>query len=911
MNNTIFSVVDIETTGSNQSEDKNRIIQFSCTFVQNQEIIGSFNSFINPMIEIPNDITKLTGISNETVAQAPTFAEIADKIYQLLQNTVFVAHNVNFDFSFLNLEFKRNQHEILKNKAIDTVTLSQLLFPTESSYKLTDLSKRFNIIHQHPHSSSSDALATAKILILILKRINNLPQYIIKQILQVNPTLPKDSLMVFKTAVSLTSSNQKNPDLILNNHLLIRKVKYQQTPQMVSLKYSTNRTQKQKKFLGLKNINVNENRLMNLVYQNYSKQGGRNLVIEENNYFDADLSYLLPLYYRASIDRPIIIAVAGKEQQTHIQQILTLINHNMNSPKKALILDDVQNYIDLTKFADSLKIISSSKYTQFLKCKILIWLTMTKTGNLNELKLRSNNSQNEFINIISSAHNDGFYIKKLNYDINNTAIIITSHTYLLQNAIQLSTKKPYLVIKNAKQLPLAALKDKRVKLFLNNNHIITNHIIGMLHQTHNKNIYEIFQNSTSPRFMVKKLENVIIQISEYINEFNQALQNSLYNKQQLVEDDKGYHMRISNHALKQVIHKYDKLFNLIARKQQIVLDINHALKQHLHHFSSAQKAILYTFFDKIDEYNLFLNQQIFKLRLLCQGKTENRVFIWQINADKDIKNAVLTGGMIFNKQLLQEQVYQYFTNFIIMDHAIYSSKRSQFFYETLELKRKKTRMIKLLPSTAQKKHSNNNFQFITTPADTDISIVEVMKHNIRGNTFIWTASQKRALELEAQLKNSAIDDTSVILSQDVNNNNKKIVKKMNNSRQNIMIGNQKLLQAIQQRKKSIQILIIDSLAITNFDNLYLQANYELKQKQLGNARARFSIPLAILEIRQAIENIILLSNQNGIIYMQDQTLISDTYRQNIAELLSLKLITMSKEQLIAAFDRLDNEKRGD
>lgn len=141
MSNTIFSVVDIETTGSSQSNYTNRIIQFSCTFVQNNKIIGSFNSFINPEISIPTEITKLTGISNQKVVNAPTFAEVADKIYQLLDKTIFVAHNVNFDFPFLNFEFKRVNHKELTNKAIDTVTLSQLLLPTEPSYKLTDLSK--------------------------------------------------------------------------------------------------------------------------------------------------------------------------------------------------------------------------------------------------------------------------------------------------------------------------------------------------------------------------------------------------------------------------------------------------------------------------------------------------------------------------------------------------------------------------------------------------------------------------------------------------------------------------------------------------------------------------------------------------------------------------------------------------
>lgn len=905
MNNTVFAVVDIETTGSDQSENQNYIIQFSCTFVKNYKIIGSFNSFINPMIKIPNDITKLTGISNEMVSKAPTFSEIADKIYKLLNNTIFVAHNVNFDFSFLNLEFKRSQHEILNNKAIDTVTLSQLIFPTESSYKLADLSKRLNIIHRHPHSSSSDALATAKILILILKRINILPRYIIKQILQVNPTLPKDSLMLFKNAYKTASASQHNKDLIFNNNLLIRKVKYQETLKSKLLDYPTNRKQKQTLFKSIKQINANENRLMNLVYKNYTQNSGYNLVLEEHDYFDADLGYLLPLCYKASVERPLIIAVADKDQQYHIQQILSLINQNKILSNRALILNDSHNYIDLTKFADSLKIANSSKYTQFLKCKILIWLTLTKTGNLNELKLNFNNSQNEFINIISNPYNNGFYIKKLAHDIHNSDIIITSHAYLIQNAELLSNKNPYLVIKNAKKLPQAALKSYRINFCLNDNRIITNHIVGMFYQTHNKNIYDIFEKKTSSRFMIKKLENIILQISEYVNDFSHDLQTVLYNKHDLILDgDRGFYLRISNIKLKKFINKHNRLLQLIKHNQQKVFNLINELKQRLTNFSSVDRAILYTFFDKVDEYNIFLTQQILKLQELCKGKMDNIVIIWHFNQDKDVSNSVLRGGIIFNDQLLTNKIYNYFHKFMIMDHAIYSSKRSQFFYEYLELSRKNTRMIKLLPSLEE----NNTFKLIKAPMNTTISNVELLKHNTKSNTFIWVASQKQALEVEEQLKNSVINDNSVILSQDINGNNNKIVKKMNNTRQNILIGNQKLLSAIKRRNKSIDILIVDSLAINNFDNLYLQANYELKQNQLGNAKARFSIPLAIMEIRQAIESVITLSKKNGIIYMHDRALINDLYLNNLTKLLpiTLPLITMNKSQIIETFNKIQN-----
>ncbi|XIF20232.1 MAG: hypothetical protein AJITA_00965 [Acetilactobacillus jinshanensis] len=125
---------------------------------------------INPLQTIPERITQLTGITNAMVQKAPTFRNIASLLYHMLQNTVFVAHNVNFDFPFLNHELKEIGYPILKIKAIDTVTMSQILLPTLPSYQLRRISGYFNIVHKHPHSASSDALATAYLLILLIDR---------------------------------------------------------------------------------------------------------------------------------------------------------------------------------------------------------------------------------------------------------------------------------------------------------------------------------------------------------------------------------------------------------------------------------------------------------------------------------------------------------------------------------------------------------------------------------------------------------------------------------------------------------------------------------------------------------------------------------------------------------------------
>ena len=99
----IYSVVDLETTGTNVNHG-DRIIQIGCVLVQDGEIINHFETKINPREKIPRSIVQLTGIEDKDVRKAPLFEDIAGTIYSLLAETTFVAHNVNFDFPFLNAE---------------------------------------------------------------------------------------------------------------------------------------------------------------------------------------------------------------------------------------------------------------------------------------------------------------------------------------------------------------------------------------------------------------------------------------------------------------------------------------------------------------------------------------------------------------------------------------------------------------------------------------------------------------------------------------------------------------------------------------------------------------------------------------------------------------------------------------
>lgn len=151
---TNLSFVDIETTGA--SPQKGRIIEIGILRVENNILVKTYNTLINPQTYIDPFITQLTGIHPKTVEDAPTFEQVKDEILEILKDSVFVAHNVRFDYGFLRNEFRRFGHHF-STKHFCTVKLARLLYPGSARYNLDSIIERFGFSCENRHRAFDDA----------------------------------------------------------------------------------------------------------------------------------------------------------------------------------------------------------------------------------------------------------------------------------------------------------------------------------------------------------------------------------------------------------------------------------------------------------------------------------------------------------------------------------------------------------------------------------------------------------------------------------------------------------------------------------------------------------------------------------------------------------------------------------
>ncbi|HEA28711.1 MAG TPA: exonuclease [Leeuwenhoekiella sp.] len=177
----MYAVLDLETTGGKYNEEG--ITEVAIYKFNGHEIVDQFISLVNPERPIQTFVVGLTGINNKMLKNAPKFYEVAKRIIEITQDCILVAHNAEFDYRILKLEFDRLGYNF-QQKSLCTVELAKDLLPDEPSYSLGKLVRSLGIPLTDRHRANGDALATVKLFKLLLDKDSS--KKIIQQSVKLN-----------------------------------------------------------------------------------------------------------------------------------------------------------------------------------------------------------------------------------------------------------------------------------------------------------------------------------------------------------------------------------------------------------------------------------------------------------------------------------------------------------------------------------------------------------------------------------------------------------------------------------------------------------------------------------------------------------------------------------------------------
>lgn len=921
----IYSIVDLETTGTNANHGA-RIIQVGCVLVQDGKVINRFETKINPRERIPRSIVQLTGIEDKDVRSAPLFEDVAGTIYSLLADTTFVAHNVNFDFPFLNAELERAGYPALTIPAVDTVTLSQILLPTAKSFRLRDLTSSLHIEHDHPHSAVSDAEATADLLTNLLAKLHELPTLTLEKIVELKLALPQQTASLFDQELQ---RRQNNPvplreSLYVSHGLVLHKSRpLMATSKKDNVKYPATKQAKQKLYGDQLVFRPVQAKLMNSIYNNYTHDEPKNMIVEAGTGLGKTLGYLLPLSYIAYPDKKIVISTATNvlQQQiidTTVRQLNRLLPFELNS----VIVKGNSHYLDLSRFVHSLSVVEDSKLVQLLKAKILVWLLTTQSGDLDELNLNSQqlpyfteirHQGIRSLNPSNPFYHDDFLVRREKH-LHQADIVITNHAYLVDHAQDLGdgTRRPYLVIDEAQHLSQSILKRSRRTFNFQQLRTAVHIMAGLVNNGNDRNITDIFVDQALGNYNVELLRGDLTALEEAIDLFQQALYRVFMASSTGNQENELIEQPLAN----------EQLLNILDVSGPIMMKLEQALSSVQLHFS----ALSHLFNSQADRWlvsdrylmSQFQSQLVkltaadqtlnnFSETLRQQG--EAATFWVTIRQSSEQSSLQLSGGLLASTHYLTENVYPYFSQPLFIGATLFTSPRSQYLYEQLDLQRENTLTKRfaspfdyrhnaklLIAGDAPVPNAQNNGDYIRYLSET---IYQLAK-KADCQTMILFNSMVMIEQVYSQLRETDLFDQRDILAQGITGNREKILKQFSSGTNSILLGAASFWEGIDLPRAALELLIVTRLPFDSPDEIMNRAYNHLLQQQGKNPFYHAELPKATMRLRQGIGRLLRTEKDRGVAVVLDPRLHTRRYGKTMLNSLpaELPVETLSTSELI-------------
>ncbi|MDR0922582.1 MAG: DEAD/DEAH box helicase family protein [Lactobacillales bacterium] len=900
MAKTTYAVVDIETTGTSHVDD--RIIQIGIVLVEGGKIVQSYATDVNPGRSISKQIEHLTGISNAQVAYAPYFEDVAMTLYNLLQDTVFVAHNIYFDFNFLNAEFRRVGMPILENQGIDTVELSQVFLPTESSFRLGDLANRLQFQHDRPHQADSDALVTAELLLHIEEEIRKLPLPTLETIMELSGVLGVDNDLFIKNRY-LERKNKMAEYLHASQHLtdgIVLKNKSIPTfsgNYFVEQKYPRSKKAKEKLFGTKVDVREEQVKFMNGVYDHFSREEvpAKDLFIEAATGTGKTFGYLFPLSYLATPEQPLIVSTVSIVLQNQLlEKDLTQVNQVTPYPYQATLVKSSQHYIDLQRFKQTLNQPVPQKQYALYQMAVLVWLTQTETGDLEEL----NQTNYNHLFFQQVAHRGVNYLDKQNplyqddfllylrSKMKSSNLLIVNHAFLAQESLREEfylPQSPYLIIDEAHHLPSTL------------QHITTSRVNGAkLARTLSQAIDEegkLFEInhavekkiSISEQHMMKLLANILeelnFEVSTFFSSFGRALQKKKHpmeNQEVLIEDD---FLALLDDNGQLAMKKMNTLF---ADCDKLAKNIHQALLEHLERFSVEEKMLITDLFDLFSEIEQA--EQIFHLFV---ENWDKRYVKWATQK-KNQQFLTLHVGDFEANQLFESKWHERYVRILYTSGTLKFGKDknyipnqlglTKFTFKTVRSPFDYSKQAKLfVPNDAPQVSENHTAHFAKYLADAVEQIADQQNKPILVLFTSHDLLQKTYYDIHMRLLNKGRE----VLGQNISGSREKILKRFTHSENALLFGADSFWEGVDLPGDSLQILVITRLPFENPKRPFVESYYEYLISHGVSAFSKAALPKAGLRLRQGLGRLVRTKEDKGILFILDERIMKKSYGKRL------------------------------
>ena len=883
----LYAIVDIEATAGSLGTDE-RMIQFACILLEDGQVVEEFDTLVNPLRPVPIRIQKLTGISQKEVNQAPHFDEVAHIIHDLLEDAVFVAHNVNFDYRFLNERFEAVGLEPLQTKAIDTVALSRICFPQADHYNLTDLTTWLGYDIEQAHDALYDARATAFLLDKIIGKLASLPLLTLKQVSDLSQGLAQDTQWLIDQAYNQVKD--QSPDLenglVFYEGLAIKDPKKSFDIRLSrSLKdYPLTDRDKAKFFAKSFRLRQRQGDLMDQIYYYFNKdKENEELAIEAPAGIGKSLAYLVPSVF---VGKPVVISTHTRTLQDQLlEEALPFMEQVSPLKPKVLVFKGCHHYLSLTRFSQALKSVSSGDSAAMIAMQVLVWLTETETGDVDELNIDSLN--HPFWQAIITRYSqlpllsDQDFYKRLVRQAKSADIVITNHAHLITDLNRMPGQRvlpnfDHLIIDEAQHL--AKVTGGLAQSSLNKSKI-TRLLRALGDYSSDGTLIDRMEDYTQRRWLsqaqIHRLVTCRSRLAEAVSYFFDLFIPSLEMEgrqgwlEEVIDDPEAIadldQTKRLGICLNQLIQELQTIYQDLKGYQDAFVKSDHLLLEDLFTISN-QLSDFYRDFNKlfgpygsdrliwIEAYASSLDTSI-RLKSFSQGKKSQLLanlhaisHVIYISSTLSVNQSVA----FFEKQVQAKNLkyLAYLSPYQVKDQAQILVPKD------------------LVPV---KKFSNQHLvHHLVT------QIVTMMK-NLNRKTLILFHSHEVLQEVYHTLTASGLLSDYALLAQDLSGSRYKILKQFKRAKKSILFGSDTFFEGIDLPGEFLEVVILTRLPFDSPDMPLVKDEHQRMKEEGMNIFKDDLLPRAVIKTKQAYGRLIRSEKDRGVFVILDDRFLHANY----------------------------------
>ncbi|RPF55792.1 ATP-dependent DNA helicase DinG [Aquisalibacillus elongatus] len=876
-----YVVVDLETTGHSPKKG-DEIIEIGLVVIENREIVDEFSTKIKPNHSIPSFISHLTGIEEKDVQHSPSFYDVIPKLMTYFDEGYFVAHQVQFDYQFLNHMLKVYGYEQLQCPLLDTVELARVLYPRADSFKLEDITQYLGIEHYAPHRALSDAYVTGLLLIEMIQRLESMPYELLTQIQPLTRFLKSDIEQFIEDAIQEKEYTYGKEQTIMQHGFAVRQLSslvepsngdYHSFEEFLDqvFKHST---------IKLRNEQLN---MSETIYNAFQK--GQNTVIEAETGIGKTISYLLPAIYHAVCTGEKTTVSTSTIQLQH--QILTrdiaLINQNSNLNTHVSILKSPTHYIHLVKLRQFLEHAEDLNYDLALSlAMILVWLTETTTGDKDELQLPTKGEDIwPFISGDELKEDDqrASYFQLALKRAEQASVVIVNHAFLVTEHLL-----------NHKRMP------NYQQLIIDEAHRFDEVVRHQLGQQIDYVSIAHALNNLSQLINYEEIDNVKSKADLFFRSIYQAVL-FLHSEQDALSDTGKIQLSIDQFQLDvmKAGHIKQELNELILSLEQVVTKLTSSkfesiwkqlLKQNLLFEIEMMLETIRDFFDSI--------------------RDEAR---W-INIDQDgAKNAVqLNLEPVQVQYFIKEKILKDEMPTILTSATLRTNHSFQSFMDDLGLPEDTDCVYIPTPYSYQHQarlYVPNDFPDVRTsePSDYAYQVAEYLlklNRQLNDKAMVLFTSYEMLRSVYQMMRLMDEKQQHVVLAQGVQSGSREKLKKLyEKSDQAILLGTNSFWEGIDIQSQSVKIIIMVRLPFDAPNHPLFQAKSKYLEHENKNPFYHWMLPQAILKFRQAFGRLIRSETDQGLFFVLDQRILNKSYgKQFLNSIPEVPIIQNHRDQLI-------------